>query len=129
MSFGSTIFAVTVLSAGAFLATAVGSFIWFVVRKRRERIWIPTLRLIKMDVSPLPKLRLVKPPLILFFCFLGCAMTMIWLTLKPKEIRYKEINNYENRTHVFIDLSPSLSIADRQQRNKLISSIYPQFSQ
>ncbi|NRA64988.1 MAG: hypothetical protein HRU19_10940 [Pseudobacteriovorax sp.] len=56
-------------------------------------------------------------------------MTMIWLTLKPKEIRYKEINNYENRTHVFIDLSPSLSIADRQQRNKLISSIYPQFSQ
>ena len=111
------------------MATAVGSFIWFVVRKRRERIWIPTLRLIKMDVSPLPKLRLVKPPLIFFFCFLGCAMTMIWLTLKPKEIRYKEINNYENRTHVFIDLSPSLSIADRQQRNKLISSIYPQFSQ
>ena len=51
---------------------------WFIVRIRHKRIWIPTLRLLKVEQRQFPKITLEKPPLISILFFTVTLLTLLF---------------------------------------------------
>ena len=91
------------------VAILVAVFVWLLIRKKRMRSWVPTLRLIELETSQLPKLKFVKPPILAFLCFLLCVASLLFFTMKPTQKVYRDVEPGQVRTHVFLDLSPSVS--------------------
>ncbi len=128
MSFTRLSIDLTIVSLAIFGAILLSALIWILIRKRRQRVWLPTLRLIRFESSPLPKLRIVRPPLVYFLCFLCCALAMLFLSVKPSETKYQETSKKDQRTHIFIDLSPSTQVYKKSQWKDLITEIYNHYS-
>lgn len=96
----------TTAIAGIIVTLAL--FIWWLIRKRRHRVWLPVLRVIDLSSNKLPKMRINPPPLISFLCFLLLALTLLFFTTKPQEKIFKNKKPNQNRVHIFLDLSTSL---------------------
>src|SRR5687768_12425029 len=91
------------------LAFASGLAIWWLIRKRRQRVWLPTLRIMELDAKRLPRLRMTPPPWLSFLCFLIAAATFFFFTFRPTQQVYTPFEPNQNRVHIFLDLSPSVS--------------------
>lgn len=88
---------------------AAGLLLWFIVRRQKQKLWLPVLRVIDLEFNVLPKLRWLIPPLWPLFCFaLGCLGLAIYL-FEPSETVVKSESLDLRPTHVFFDLSPSMS--------------------
>ena len=124
MNIANTLITPSILSLFGLVAVLGGIGVWFLIRRKRQRLWLPTLRLMTVDSSPLPKLRLVRPPLVAFLCFLLSVLALLWLSLQPNRLEFSAVIKHNNRTHVFVDLSPSTEAASPEQRRLLLGEIY-----
>ncbi len=97
------------LSAIATLLGIAAAAIWFFIRRRRERLWLPALRVLSFEQEKLPKLRFTPPPWIAFLAFCVCALVVIALTGKPSQQIYTPFRPEQNRSHIYLDMSPSVS--------------------
>lgn len=104
--------------------------IWFIIRKKRNRVWLPTLRLIKEESNPLPKIQLLPPPWLMFLCFALSALSLFILFLKPSQRQFYDLQSNLDKVHVYIDVSPSTSeyLQDENVRNRL-AQVFEQYSQ
>lgn len=96
----------------ALLATA-SVIIWWLIRKRQKRVWLPTVRVMDLESRILPRLMLQTPPLIPFLCFAALAALMIFFALKPRAQIFTPFEPKQKRVHLFVDLSPSNSAHQR----------------
>lgn len=96
-----------------FFATAgfglAGLIIWWLVRKRQKRLWLPTVRILDMERRILPKLVVRLPPLLAFICFLLAVTVAVLFSSKPRTLVFTPFEPNQTRIHVFVDLSPSVS--------------------
>ena len=122
----------SILTVIAALLGGAAAFIWWVVRKKRKRVWLPTLRLIKGESNPLPKMKLVPPPIFLFLCFLLSALTIIGLTSRPSERQYRDISADVSKIHLYADLSPSVGrgsfFQNQSEKRDFFARIYVHFA-
>ncbi|MFW7381689.1 MAG: DUF4159 domain-containing protein [Oligoflexus sp.] len=95
----------SLVTVGLFLASLI---IWWLVRKKRLRIWLPTLRLMRMESSQLPKLRFVRPPILFFLFFLLASAALTFFTFRPSQTLYQSVEPGHRQTHIFLDMSPSV---------------------
>ena len=108
--FGSPIlWSLGLLSGLATLATLVSLVIWWIVRKKQHRIWLPTVRILPLEQRILPRLIFQTPPMLFFLCFFGMTLAFIFLTTKPTSQVYKPLEPMQSRFLIFVDLSPSVS--------------------
>lgn len=98
-------------AASAILAFSalLGWAIWWFVRKRRQRVWLPTLRIMELESRRLPKLRVIPPPWLMFLCFVLASLALIIFGLRPSQQVFTPFEPSQNRIHFFLDLSPSVS--------------------
>jgi hypothetical protein len=96
----------TYLAGGLSVAALI---IWFVVRKRQQTVWLPTLRVVEIEARKLPKLRWRIPPWLAFLCFAISVAMLVMLSFRPREIRGNEYQSSRSRHHILVDLSPSVS--------------------
>lgn len=103
--------------------------LWIIKRKKRTRQWLPTLRLLVPNHSQLPKMRFVPPPIFLFFTFLISSLMIVFLTMRPSQIILDSAKHGLSRTHVFIDLSPSISQKGfSEQARVTLENVYKELS-
>ena len=92
----------------ATLLTAVlGLVLWFIVRRQKDRYWLPILRVIPLELTVLPKFRWIPPPLWPLFCFFVAAIALGIYSLQLAEPLLKSDDLDLRRTHILFDLSPS----------------------
>ncbi|MEZ4741754.1 MAG: DUF4159 domain-containing protein [Bdellovibrionota bacterium] len=109
MAFNNIFFNLTTAFIGGSCLFLLAVIFWFLVKSRKKNIWLPTLRIVKIDSPRLPKLKLVRPPLIPFLCFIISACGLLIFTTKPVKF-IPESNKVEQpRVHLYLDLSPSIS--------------------
>jgi hypothetical protein len=99
----------TAISYVALGAIALGIVTWFIVRRQKQRFWMPVLRVIQLELTVLPKLRWTRPPLWPLCCFILGALSLGLFVFEPSETIVKGENLDLRHTHVFFDLSPSVS--------------------
>ena len=106
----------TILSVNPGLAALItgilgigGITLWWLKRKRWQRCWLPTLRVISLDHKKLPKLRVTVPPIVEFFCYLLSFSAVLFFTFKPKSKVLSPFDPTQSRIHIYLDLSPSVS--------------------
>ena len=109
MKIGSIEFHPELTSLFSILTVLLGVFLWWLIRKKRKRIWLPTLRILELETRQLPKLRLSVPNLIPFIIFLILSLILSALTFRPSIIAYKPFTTEKNRIHIYMDMSPSVS--------------------
>lgn len=120
----------SLLSSFAALLSSLAILIWWIIRKKRNRIWLPTLRLIKDESSPLPKIKLQKPPLLPFLCFVGAAICIVFLSLEPNEIQYRSLGSKVNQIHIYLDASPTTESMRRDSQWKpFLTNLFETYSQ
>ena len=93
---------------GAFLGL-VGILIWWLMRRRRQRVWMPVLRVLEIEGRPLPKLVINLPPAIPFLCFCLATLGFIVFLFEPKKSVVSPLKPNSQRVHVLFDLSTSVS--------------------
>lgn len=99
-----------VVGGGGLLAIATGLILWFIVRRQKQRLWLPVLRVIQLDLTVLPKFRWVHPPLWPLMCFFIAATALAVYLFEPSEPVIKGDQLDLRPTHVLFDLSPSLAL-------------------
>jgi hypothetical protein len=90
-------------------AAVLGLIIWWLVRKRQNRLWLPTVRILDMERRILPKLVFRLPPLLAFLCFLLATATAVFLTARPRTLVFTPFEPNQTRIHIFVDMSASVS--------------------
>jgi hypothetical protein len=90
-------------------AAGLALVIWWIVLVRRRKIWFPLLRRLVIPPRVKPKIRFERPPLIPFFCFLAAASAAVMLSNRPATIESVARNRPSIRSHLLVDLSPSVS--------------------
>jgi hypothetical protein len=106
---GSISFSPAVISAFSCLLAIAGGFIWFLVRIRVKAVWLPILRVLDLKATKLPKLSLIFPPMIPFFCFAFGVFLLSALSFKPANKKIFESPLEGRHILAVIDLSPSVS--------------------
>lgn len=99
----------SLISAAGLILIGSGLILWFIVRRQKQRLWLPVLRVIDLELKVLPKLRWVMPPLWPLTCFLLSALALGLFLFEPSETVMKSDSLDLRPTHVFFDLSPSTS--------------------
>lgn len=89
--------------------SGVAGLIWWLIRKRQKRIWLPTMRIMTLESRILPRLVFRPPPIMSFLCFIFLALLMLFFSLKPRTQILTPFEPNQKRIHLFVDLSPSLS--------------------
>jgi hypothetical protein len=102
--------------------------IWFLVRLKRQKIWLPTLRIIEEEKKQVPKLTIVPPPLLSFLMFVIAAAVLIFVSLKPTRLIEADKTPTGENYHILLDMSPSVArgqtIAAYSQRiDQMVRSI------
>lgn len=100
-------------------------FIWWLVRLKRERYWLPILRIMEFEKRLLPKLRITKPPFLSFLFFILSCLIFTFFTMQPKDRVLMKLKSDRNRFHIYCDFSPSVtgSISKNDYMNK-VSTLY-----
>ena len=109
MRIGSLLIEPTAIAFGAFVASALSAALWWLVRRRVERVWLPTIKIVTLPRRILPRLVLRLPPLLAFFCFLLAAFALVLMTTKPRTLVYKTFEPNEAKILIFCDLSASVA--------------------
>lgn len=109
MQFGNLILepSLPVLIVG--LLGVLGLVVWWLIRKRQKRVWLPTIRIMRLESRVLPRLVLRPPPLLSFFCFLVAAAVTLFFTMRPRTEVFTPFEPNQTRIHIFCDMSPSMS--------------------
>ncbi len=103
------LYGITMAGLGSALAFAAGVALWFILRRKLQRLWLPILRVVKRPPKRMPRLRLVTPPWVPFACFVLAAAMLLAFAWAPAREVVKPLSREENRLHIFVDLSPSVS--------------------
>ena len=98
------------ISLISFIGILVSWAIWFLIRKRRFRVWMPILRVVDIDSKPLPKMTVTPPPWLAFLCFLFLSILLLFFTVKPRNTAFAPFEPNRTHIHIFFDMSPSLAI-------------------
>lgn len=96
---------------GLFLLAIISGVIWWFVRTKKERLWLPILRIFEKENKKLPKLEMKKPPILSFLFFALLMLCLFLFTLQPSLKEFVKLDPSLTRTHLFVDLSPSVSEA------------------
>lgn len=82
---------------------------WWIARKKVRRIYLPTIAIIELSNKQLPKLQVTQPPWLSFVLFsvLSCLIALLYF--RPYLLEFKNEDKKQQRLHVFVDLSPSIS--------------------
>lgn len=88
---------------------AVAILLWWLVRRRMHRQWLPIIRVLKLESRILPRLVWRSPPWIPFLSFLVLAMAVLLFSLKPSYLVHSEEEPKQTRVHIFVDMSPSVA--------------------
>lgn len=120
----------TGLTPALFSLIGVAALIlWWIIRKKVKRIWLPTVRILNLPKKSLPKITQVVPPLIPFVCFLIGCIGLFLFCFQPQKIVQIETNNKQQTHHIFIDLSPSHSaVATLENIQLTVKRLYKNFS-
>ena len=89
--------------------TTVALFMWWLVRIRQRRAWVPVIRVLSLDRTKLPRLKIRPPEWVPFLCFLGAALALVFFSTEPAQRVHSNLSQKKIRNHVFIDMSPSTS--------------------
>ena len=108
-----------------FLSAAIGLFgllLWWFIRQKNKRLWLPTVRILELDSRILPKLVWHLPPLLAFMCFLVATLSVTSLFLRPAVMVPENVSNEMEKFHVFVDMSPSVmsSISKDDLRRRVV---------
>ncbi len=109
MSFGNMMVMPTTATIGVAAMSFLGVAIWWLRRKRQKRIWLPTMRIMKIEPRILPRLVLRIPPLVAFICFLISSLALVLHSLRPSSEVFTPFEPNQTRIHIFCDLSPSVA--------------------
>ena len=88
--------------------TLLAVALWFIVRKKYRRVWLPLLSIFAVPSSRLPRLRLRWPPWLPFVCFLCAASAALLYALRPHSLHPMAETKRTLKLYLFIDFSPSL---------------------
>jgi hypothetical protein len=123
MDFSNLLLDPSKIVAAVGAASLLGLFIWWLMRKRQTRIWLPTVRILDMETRLLPKMVLQPPPWLAFICFLICALVMTSFAMKPRRQLFTPFEPSSTRIHIFADYSPSVSayITEEEYSDKLVA--------
>ena len=99
----------SIAAVAAVASGIIGALLWWLIRKRQKRIWLPTIRVVELENRVMPKLVLMLPPLVAFLCFLVLAMALSLFAFKPRTQVFTPFEPNQTRVHLFVDLSPSVS--------------------
>ena len=93
-----------------FLSFILPSLIfWWIIKKQRRKILLPILQIIHLPENPWKKIQLKPPEWIPFLCFFLLSCLLLFLLLEPYKVKENFTRDEPIRTHVFVDLSPSIS--------------------
>ncbi|MBM4252157.1 MAG: DUF4159 domain-containing protein [Deltaproteobacteria bacterium] len=109
MSFGSMVLMPTTATIGVAAMSLLGVAIWWLRRKRQRRIWLPTMRIMRIEPRILPRLVMRVPPLIAFICFIISVLALVLHSLRPSSEVFAPFEPNQTRIHIFCDLSPSVA--------------------
>lgn len=123
--FGATQMQLSLSALFTALAIALGLLLWWLVRRKRTRIWLPILRVVHLNAQPLPKLYVTPPPWLAFVCFAACAAALLIYSWRPQVTLFVPATPKQTRVHLFVDLSPSMeSVTTMEQMRQSIQRIY-----
>lgn len=88
----------------------LGLVLWFIIRRQKQRLWLPILQVLPLELTAMPKLRWTRPPLWPLVCFSLACLALGIFAFEPSEAILKRENLDLRYTHVFFDMSPSLSL-------------------
>ena len=88
--------------------TCVGILLWFLIRKTRERILVPILRVLNITSDYKPKIKYKIPPFFPFLCFAILTFLVVFSSLKPFEKIFVEDDKVIKKALFIVDLSPSM---------------------
>lgn len=97
---------VAATAAGLGTASAV---LWWLIRKRQKRLWLPTIRVVELENRVMPRLVLRPPPWISFLCFVLSALILTFFAFKPRTQVFTPFEPNQTHIHLFVDLSPSVA--------------------
>jgi len=117
--------------AAATLATAlISAVVWWLIRKRLERVWLPTVRILDIETHRLPRIVLLPPPWFAWVCFVVAAAALGAFSLRPHSIVLSPEEPRQQRIHVLVDLSPSMSARTSIfDLGRLVSATWERLSQ
>lgn len=123
MNLGSLSFSPAGVTLFAVLSAVTAVALWWFIRKRQKKVWLPTVRILDLEPRSLPKLQIVRPPAISFLCFLLSAVALLFFSLSPSRLTYTPFEPDEARFHFFLDLSPSVqrSVSIDEYRQTIVS--------
>jgi hypothetical protein len=106
----------------ASLLFALAVVFWFLLRKKRQRIWLPILRVLSPEKRNPPKFSITFPPWLSFLCFVISALLIILFTLRPAFLKYDYTRPSQNVAHLFLDMSPSVlrGMSEQQYISKAV---------
>ncbi len=87
----------------------LGLVVWWLIRKRQKRVWLPTIRIMRLESRVLPRLVLRPPPFLPFLCFLVAAVVLAFFAMRPRTEVFTPFEPNQTRIHIFCDMSPSVS--------------------
>lgn len=109
MGFGNVILDPAALLPAVAFASLLGLTLWWLVRKRQTRIWLPTIRIMRLESRILPRLVVRPPPLLSFISFLVSAAVLTGFALRPRTQIFTPYEPNQTRIHIFADLSASVA--------------------
>lgn len=112
------------VTAMAIAAAVFGLVLWWIVIIRKKMRWLPVLR--RLDIAPKVsrRIRFVPPPWIPFLCFLITAIAMVLLSAKPQIFKPATKSDASLKSHLLVDLSPSMSTASLQNLARQAARIW-----
>jgi len=109
MSFGNLIISTSWAALGTAGLGLAGLLIWWLRRKRQRRVWLPTMRVMRLEPRILPRIVFRLPPLLGFICFAISALVLLGFSLKPRSEVFTPFDPNQARIHIFCDMSPSVA--------------------
>jgi len=97
------------LFGGATAGAVFALLLWWLIRKRHERVWLPTIRVMEFESRRLPRMRVVTPPMLAFLCFSVAAAAFLGFASRMRETKPSPSEPRQARVHVFVDMSPSVA--------------------
>ena len=115
---------------GTLSCTLLAVTLWFIVRKKYRRVWLPLLSIFAVPSSRLPRLRLRWPPWLPFVCFLCAASAALLYALRPHSLHPMAETKRTLKLYLFIDFSPSLgAYATLAQYRTFLRDVYTRLRQ
>lgn len=98
----------TLLTYGAVLSL-LSFILWLLIRAQPKRVFFPILKVLDIENRQRPRYRLSVPPIVPFLCFILSSLVIVFFIIKPQKKFFSPLSSQQERVHIFIDLSPSVS--------------------